>query len=172
MKRKHPAVERRDIAHASSVKRWCNRYHSQYTPPPAPVQDWKPKNPGIIWPEMRYERALSKEEWRNTGFPTHPPPDQVVGVVKVEVWERKIQELLSESNVNWGLVRIMREVLDQGKQQCRLGLQFWVARKEMRGLQIRLNNYEAINPTWFSGGAVQGAGIGRPRARFRKTLIT
>ena len=113
MKRKHPAVERRDIAHASTVKRWCSRYHSQYTPPPAPIQVWKPKNPGIVWPKMRYEKALSKEQWRNTGFPTHLPPDQVVGVVKVEVWERKIQELLSESNVNWGLVRIMREVLDQ-----------------------------------------------------------
>ena len=37
----------------------------------------------------------------------------MVGVVKVKVWEMKIKELLAESNVNWGLVRIMRDVLHQ-----------------------------------------------------------
>ena len=41
-----------------------------------------------------------------TDFPVHPLPKEVKGVVNVESWETKI-------NVDWGLVKIMKEVLDQ-----------------------------------------------------------
>ena len=113
MKRKHPAIERMERIHGVTVKRLCDRYHNQYFPPPAPAQKWKPKNPEIIWPPLRYEKPLSKEEWMSTNFPGHPPPKKVEGVVNVEVWKMKIQELLSKTNVDWGLVRIMQEVLAQ-----------------------------------------------------------
>ena len=51
MKHKHQAVKRLDIVHGPAVKRLHDRYHSQYTPPPAPVKEWKPKNPEITWPK-------------------------------------------------------------------------------------------------------------------------
>ena len=110
MKRKHQAVERLDNVHGSTVKRLHDRYHSQYTPPPAPAQEWKPKNPEITWPEMRYESPLTKAKWMETDFPVHPLPKEVEGVVNVECWEAKIKELLSANNVDWGLVKIMKEL--------------------------------------------------------------
>ena len=45
-----------------------------------------------------------------TGFPVHPLPEEVGGVVNIEVWEEKIQELRSASSVDWGLVKIMEEL--------------------------------------------------------------
>ena len=45
-----------------------------------------------------------------TGFPTHPLPKEVEGVVNTKVWEERIQELCSASNVDWGLVKIMEEL--------------------------------------------------------------
>ena len=48
MKRKHQAVERIDNFHGPAVKRLCDRYHNQYTPPPAPVQEWKPKTQRLL----------------------------------------------------------------------------------------------------------------------------
>ena len=72
MKRKHQAVNRLDIVHGTAVKRLRDRYHSQYTPPPAPAQEWKPKNPEITWPTMRHESPLTKAEWMETVFPAIP----------------------------------------------------------------------------------------------------
>ena len=94
MKRKHQAVERIDNVHGSAVKRLCDRYHNQYTPPPAPAQKWKPKNPEITWPKMRKESHLTKVEWMKTDFPVNPLPKEVQGVINVELWKTKIQELL------------------------------------------------------------------------------
>ena len=113
MKCKHQAVERLDNVHGSAVKRLCDRYHNQYTPPPAPVQEWKPKNPEITWPKMRKESLLTKAEWMETDFPVYPLPKEVKGVVNIECWEIMIQELLSANNVDWGLIKIMKELLDQ-----------------------------------------------------------
>ena len=110
MERKHQAVNRLDIVHGPAVKRLRDRFHSQHTPPPAPPQDWKPKNPEINWPTMRQERSLTRKEWMETGFSVHPLPKVVEGVVNVKCWEAKIQELLLANNVNWGLVKIMKEL--------------------------------------------------------------
>ena len=62
---------------------------------------------------MRKESHLTKVEWMKTDFPVNPLPKEVQGVINIELWKTKIQELLSKNNVNWGLVRIMKEVLDQ-----------------------------------------------------------
>ena len=59
---------------------------------------------------MRQERSLTRDEWMETGFPVHPLPKEVGGVVNIERWEAKIQELLSANNVDWGLVKIMKEL--------------------------------------------------------------
>ena len=48
-----------------------------------------------------------------TDFLANPLPKRVQGVINVELWKTKIQELLLKNNVNWGLVRIMKEVLDK-----------------------------------------------------------
>ena len=109
MEHKPQAVNRLDMVHGPAVKRLHDRFHSQHTPPPAPPQDWKPKNPKIDWPTMRQERPLTRDEWMETGFPVHPLPKEVEGVVNIECWEAKIQELLSANNVDWGLVKIMKE---------------------------------------------------------------
>ena len=93
-KRKHHTIERLQNVHGVAVKRLCDRYRSQYTPPPAPVLEWKPENPEITWPKMKNETRLTKDEWLKTNFPFHPLPHQVQGVVKVEVWKKKIHELL------------------------------------------------------------------------------
>ena len=100
MEHKHQAVNRLDIVHGPAVKRLHDRYHSQHTPPPAPTQDWKPKDHEITWPEMRYESPLTRDEWMETGFPVHPLPKEVEGVVNIEVWEGNIQELRSANNVD------------------------------------------------------------------------
>ena len=97
MKHKHQAVERIDNVHGPTVKRLCDRYHNQYTPPPAPVQEWKPKNPEITWPKMRKESHLTKVEWMKTDFPVNPLPKEVQGVINLELWKTKIQELQSLS---------------------------------------------------------------------------
>ena len=62
---------------------------------------------------MRKESLLTKVEWIETDFPVCPHLKEVKGVVNVECWETKVQELLSENNVDWGLVKIMKELLDQ-----------------------------------------------------------
>ena len=54
---------------------------------------------------MRQERPLTRDKWMETGFPVHPLPKEVEGVVNIECWEAKIQELLLANNVNWGLVK-------------------------------------------------------------------
>ena len=45
-----------------------------------------------------------------TGFPAHPLPKEVEGVVNINVWKDKIKELLLASKVNWGLVKILEEL--------------------------------------------------------------
>ena len=59
---------------------------------------------------MRQERFLTRDELIETGFPVHPLTKEVEGVVNIECWEAKIQELLSANNVDWGLVKIMKEL--------------------------------------------------------------
>ena len=59
---------------------------------------------------MTHEKPLTREEWMETGFPTHPLPKEVEGVVNIKFWEEKIQELRSAKQVNWGLVKIMEEL--------------------------------------------------------------
>ena len=71
---------------------------------------WIPKNLEINWPTMKHERPLTGDEWMETGFPTHPLPIEVEGVVNNKVWEERIQELCSASNVDWELVKIMEEL--------------------------------------------------------------
>ena len=84
MKCKHRTVERIANVHGPTVERLCDRYHNQYTPPPAPVQEWKPKNPEINWHKMRKDSHLTKIEWMNTNFPVNPLPKGVQGVINVE----------------------------------------------------------------------------------------
>ena len=62
---------------------------------------------------MRKESLLTKAKWMETDFPVHPLPKETKGVVNIECSETKVQELLSENNVNWGFVRIMKEGLGQ-----------------------------------------------------------
>ena len=64
---------------------------------------------------MKHEWPLSRDEWMETGFPVHPLPKEVEGVVNTECWEAKIQELLSANNVNWGLVK------DHEETSCSIG---------------------------------------------------
>ena len=113
MEHKHLAVNRLDIIHGPTVERLPDRLNSRHAPPPAPPQDWIPKNPEINWPTMTHERPLTREEWTKTGFPNHPLPKEVEGVVNTNVWEERIEELCSASNVNWGLVKIMEELHTQ-----------------------------------------------------------
>ena len=59
---------------------------------------------------MKHERPLTGDEWMETGFPTHPLPIEVEGVVNNKVWEERIQELCLASNVDWELVKIIEEL--------------------------------------------------------------
>ena len=68
------------------------------------------KKPEINWPTMRQERSLTRDKWMEKGFPVHPLPKEVEGVVNIECWGAKIQEFLSANNVNWGLIKIMKEL--------------------------------------------------------------
>ena len=107
----HPTIHRLRQVHGPSVQRTLGYFHSGYNPPLSVA--WVPKNPDLSWPEMGHESDMAEAEWRATNFPFSPLPNTVKGVVNVPVWDKKINELCNEEVVNWGLVRILKEVRTQ-----------------------------------------------------------
>ena len=112
-KRKHQAIERLETNYGNAIKRLCDRFHNEYSPPEPETPNWKPKNPEIVWPSMKKEEALSKLEWAGSGFPSNPLPKDIIGVVDVAAWEEKVQELSSLNEVDHGLIKLMKEVKTQ-----------------------------------------------------------
>ena len=56
---------------------------------------------------------MTQSEWEQTGFPHHPLPTEVKGVVNVEVWYQKIEQLLAGAEAPHGLIRIMQDIAQQ-----------------------------------------------------------
>ena len=56
---------------------------------------------------------MTQSEWEQTGFPHHPLPTEVKGVVNVEVWYQKIEQLLVGAEAPHGLIRIMQDIAQQ-----------------------------------------------------------
>ena len=109
----HPAVHRLRSTHADSVSRLRTNFRTCYTPPAPCAPTWSPKNPEVTWPPMEQERAMTQSEWEQTGFPHHPLPTEVKGVVNVEVWYQKIEQLLAGAEAPHGLIRIMQDIAQQ-----------------------------------------------------------
>ena len=102
-----------DSAHRERAKRCGRIYRNQGSLPKPAADEWKPKNEGIKWPALSREKKLLPDDWKRSGFPEYPLPENLVGVVNTDVWKEKIAELKKQEEPNLGLIKIMEEVLQQ-----------------------------------------------------------
>ena len=94
----------------STVLRWLQIYREGTEVPTPELKEWKPKCPQISWPHMNEETEVDPSTWESSNFPHSELPRLVSGAVNVDVWNAKINHLLSLDQPPLGLIKVMKEV--------------------------------------------------------------
>ena len=97
----------------ATVLRWIKIYKDGAEIPPPQVKEWEPKCPQIRWPSMEREAVVDPTAWAISNFPLSAMPPLVSGVVNIDVWNEKINDLQSLTRPPLGLIEIMKKVSEQ-----------------------------------------------------------
>ena len=80
------------------------------------VKYWEPKNPEIQMP-VAADKPLDDRQWKISGFPFFPVPEEVTTNVRVNIWEEKVREY-NEKEECREYIEILNKVLQDLTQGC------------------------------------------------------